>query len=157
MQSLCRVCTNNIHDKSLFASGIYKLLLAPGQCNMKKLPQTTQSQMAKISPKSDAATYILHIFGEKNSRSRSSIVVEKKSQLLTKLGRVFFVSTSNSPRSGHAVQPWTFLQAVGLMKNCSGMISQKVEKKEGFCKISQQPSVVFKLLLPAFRSWRLLC
>jgi len=59
-----------------------------------KLPQTTQNQMAKISPKSDAATYILHIFGEKNSR-RSSIVVEKKSQLLTKLGRVFFVSTSN--------------------------------------------------------------
>jgi hypothetical protein len=75
---------------------------------MKKLPQPPQNQMAKISPKSDATTYILHIFVENNSRRRGTIVVEKKSQLLTKPGCVF-VSSSNSPCSGHAVQPfWTF-------------------------------------------------
>jgi hypothetical protein len=62
---------------------------------MKKLPQTPQNQMANISPKSDATTYILHIFVENNSRRRGTTVVEKKSQLLTKVGCMFFVSSSN--------------------------------------------------------------
>jgi hypothetical protein len=129
---------------SLFALGTYKLLLAPGQCNMKKLPQTPQNQMAKISPKSDATTYILHIFVEKNSRRRGTIVVvEKKSQLLTKLGCVFFVSSSNSPRSGYAVQPLDLPSGCWLDEKML-RICQKVEKKEGSCKILQQPSVVFK-------------
>jgi hypothetical protein len=101
--------------------------------------------MAKISPESDATTYILHIFVENNSRRRGTIVVEKKSQLLTKLGCVFFVSSSNSPRSGHAVQPLDLPSGCWLDEKML-RISQKVEKKEGSCKILQQPSVVFKPL-----------
>jgi hypothetical protein len=36
-------CALTTSMTSLFGLGIYKLLLAPGQCNMKKLPNATKS------------------------------------------------------------------------------------------------------------------
>jgi hypothetical protein len=145
---------------SLFALGIYKILLAPGQCNMKKLPQPPQNQMAKISPKSDATTYILHIFVENNSRRRGTIVVEKKSQLLTKRGCVFFVSSSNSPCSGHAVQPLDLPSGCWLdEKMLRNDLSESRKKRRVLQDLAATKCGLqtFKLLLPVFRSWRLPC